>query len=51
MTWARAAYASDLVDWDGERFVLEEVTATILLDVDRPEYLGGQFAYTVTASP
>ncbi len=49
-TWGRAAFASDLVDWDGERFVLDDITATILLDVDRPEYLGGQFAYTVTAS-
>ncbi len=48
--WCRAAYASDLVDDDGERVQLDEVTASILLDVDRPEYLGGQFAYTVTAS-
>jgi len=49
-TWCRAAYASDLVDCDGDRFHLDESTASILLDVDRPEYLGGQFAYTVTAS-
>jgi SAM-dependent methyltransferase len=48
--WCRAAYASDLVDDDGERLHLDDATASILLDVDRPEYLGGQFAYTVTAS-
>ncbi len=48
--WCRAAYACDLVDDDGERLHLDDVTASILLDVDRPEYLGGQFAYTVTAS-
>lgn len=49
-TWCQAAYASDLVEDDGERIRLDAVTASILLDVDRPEYLGGQFAYTVTAS-
>lgn len=49
-TWCQAAYASDLVDCDGDRIHLDESTATILLDEDRPEYLGGQFAYTVTAS-
>ncbi len=32
------------------RLHLDDVTASILLDVHRPEYLGGQFAYTVTAS-
>jgi len=48
--WCRAAYASDLVDCDTDRIHLDESTASILLDVDRPEYLGGQFAYTVTAS-
>jgi SAM-dependent methyltransferase len=49
-SWCRAAFACDLVDDDGERIRLDDVTASILLDVDRPEYLGGQFAYTVTAS-
>jgi len=48
--WCRAAWASDLVDDDGERVRLDDVTAGILLDVDRPEYLGGQFVYSVTAS-
>lgn len=49
-TWCRAAFASDLVEMDGDRVRLDEVTASILLDEDRPEYLGGQFSYTVTAS-
>ena len=49
-TWCRAAFASDLVECDHERIRIDEITASILLDVDRPEYLGGQFAYTVTAS-
>jgi SAM-dependent methyltransferase len=49
-TWCRAAYASDLVDCDGDRIRLDQTTAAILLDEDRPEYLGGQFSYTVTAS-
>jgi len=49
-TWCRAAFASDLVDRAGDRILLDEVTASVLLDADRPEYLGGQFAYTVTAS-
>jgi SAM-dependent methyltransferase len=48
--WCRAAFACDLVDDDGERLRLDEATAAILLDADRPEYLGGQFAYTATAS-
>ena len=50
VTWCRAAFASDLVEMDGDRFRLDEVTASILLDEDRPEYLGGQFSYSVTAS-
>jgi SAM-dependent methyltransferase len=48
--WCRAAFAGDLVDWDGERARVDEATATILLDVHRPEYLGGQFIHSVTAS-
>lgn len=48
--WCLAAFAGDLVDWDGERVRLDEATATILLDVHRPEYLGGQFVHSVTAS-
>jgi len=48
--WCRAAYAGDLVDCNADRIHLDEISASILLDVDRPEYLGGQYAYTVTAS-
>jgi hypothetical protein len=48
--WCLAAFAGDLVSWDGERARLDDATATILLDVDRPEYLGGQFVHTITAS-
>ena len=48
--WCRAAYASELVDHDGGRFVLGPETAAILLDEERPEYLGGQFVYAATAS-
>jgi SAM-dependent methyltransferase len=49
-TWCRAAYSSDLVAEEGGRLRIDGPTARILLDVDRPEYLGGQFAYSVTAS-
>jgi SAM-dependent methyltransferase len=48
--WCRAAYASELLDHDGGRFVLQPGTATILLDEERPEYLGGQFVYAAEAS-
>jgi SAM-dependent methyltransferase len=47
--WCLAAFAGDLVSWDGERAYVDDPTATILLDVDRPEYLGGQFVHSVTA--
>ena len=48
--WCDAAYAADLIADDGRRVTLDPDVATILLDKDRPEYLGGQFTYTVTAS-
>ena len=48
--WCDAAYAADLVADDGRRVSLDPDVASILLDKDRPEYLGGQFTYTVTAS-
>jgi SAM-dependent methyltransferase len=48
--WCDAAYAADLVADDGSRVSLDPDVATILLEKDRPEYLGGQFTYTVTAS-
>ncbi len=49
-SWCRAAYACDLLEDEGPRVRLDAVTGAILLDEDRPEYLGGQFTYTVTAS-
>ena len=48
--WCDAAYAADLVSDSGTRVTVDPDVASILLDKDRPEYLGGQFVYTVTAS-
>ncbi len=48
--WTRAAHAFDLVAIDGGRVVLDEDVARVLLDEQRPEYLGGQFVATITAS-
>ncbi len=48
-TWALASESLDLASFDGERLRLEESLARILLDQDRPEYLGGQFHHTVVA--
>jgi SAM-dependent methyltransferase len=45
--WCRAAFA---IAWSPTTGPPDAMTASILLDVDRPEYLGGQLAYTVTAS-
>ena len=48
--WALAAHASEIVDLDGAVARLDENMADVLLDEQEPEYLGGQFIYTVTAS-
>ena len=49
-TWVRLAHAVDLIEFDGERVrPIDEVLA-VLLDDDRPEYLGGQFVSTVVSS-
>lgn len=48
--WALAAFAHDVVDFDGERLTLDEDDAAMLLGEDRPEYLGGQFVHAVVAS-
>ncbi len=48
--WCRAAYAAGYVTDDGVRVSVNPDVASILLDTDRPEFLGGQFAYSVTAS-
>jgi SAM-dependent methyltransferase len=43
--WAWGADAHDLIDLDGDRVTAIDEVATILLDVDRPEYLGGQYLH------
>ncbi len=48
--WLTAADAHDLVEFDGRRASLREPTAVVLLDEDRPEYLGGQFVHATLAS-
>jgi SAM-dependent methyltransferase len=48
--WVRAAHASDLVGFDGQRVQLAADTASVLLDDSRPEYLGGQFVAAVVSS-
>ncbi|MFL5755644.1 MAG: hypothetical protein ACJ77N_05020, partial [Chloroflexota bacterium] len=39
--WAVGADAQDLVTLEGDRLVADEDVASILVDDDRPEYLGG----------
>ena len=48
--WVRAAHASELVGFDGDRVTLPADTASVLLDDTRPEYLGGQFVAAVVSS-
>jgi SAM-dependent methyltransferase len=48
--WAWAADAHRLARLEGGRLVLEPVVATILLDDQSPEFLGGQFVHAVVAS-
>lgn len=48
--WLRAAHAFELVELDGDRATIDEDSAVVLLDDQRPEYLGGQFVSTVVAS-
>ena len=48
--WVRAAHASALIDFDGDRVTLPADTASVLLDDSRPEYLGGQFVAAVVSS-
>ena len=48
--WIRGADSGGLVEFDGERVRIDEDVATILLEDDRPEYLGGQFVATVVSS-
>lgn len=48
--WAWGAYAHDLVEIDEGRILLAEDVAQVLLDADRPEYLGGQLQFAALAS-
>jgi SAM-dependent methyltransferase len=48
--WVSAADAQGLAELEGDRLVLDEETALILLDEARPEFLGGQFVHAVIAS-
>jgi len=46
----RAAHASEILLFDGDRVRLPSDTASVLLDDSRPEYLGGQFVAAVVSS-
>ena len=48
--WVSAVDAHELAELRGDRLVLDEDTAMILLDEARPEFLGGQFVHSVIAS-
>lgn len=48
--WVRLAHAVDLIDYDGRRARRIDDVMTILLDDERPEFLGGQFVATVVSS-
>jgi SAM-dependent methyltransferase len=49
-TWAWAADAHGLVAGAGDAIRVDPDTAAILLDEQRPEFLGGQFLHAVVAS-
>jgi SAM-dependent methyltransferase len=49
-TWAWAADAHGLVHLDEGSLRVDDETAAILLDEQRPEFLGGQFAHSVVAT-
>ena len=48
--WAWGAAAHDLVALDGDRVAIDRDMAAILLDPDRPEYLGGQLLHAAIGS-
>jgi ubiquinone/menaquinone biosynthesis C-methylase UbiE len=48
--WAWAADAHDLATLEGDRLTSHDDVAIILLDADRPEFLGGQFIHATVAS-
>jgi SAM-dependent methyltransferase len=49
-TWTWAATAHGLVQPAGDRVRLEDDLAAVLLDEDRPEFLGGQFVHSIVAT-
>ncbi|MFL5673428.1 MAG: class I SAM-dependent methyltransferase [Chloroflexota bacterium] len=48
--WAWAADAHDLVTLDRDTLTIDDDLAVVLLDANRPEYLGGQFVHAAVAS-
>src|SRR5215471_18071180 len=48
--WAWAADAHDLATLERDRLTSHDDIAAVLLDTDRPEYLGGQFIHATVAS-
>jgi SAM-dependent methyltransferase len=48
--WAWGADAHDLVEIADGRITLPDDVAAVLLDADRPEYLGGQFLHAAVGS-
>jgi ubiquinone/menaquinone biosynthesis C-methylase UbiE len=48
--WATAIDAHDLGTYEGGRLAIDPEVAAIVLDVDRPDHLGGQFEHAVVAS-
>lgn len=48
--WAWGAHALDLVEVADGTVTLPEDVATVLVDADRPEYLGGQFLHAAIGS-
>jgi SAM-dependent methyltransferase len=48
--WVRLAHAVDLIEYDGRRARGIEAVMSILVDDERPEYLGGQVTATVVSS-
>jgi SAM-dependent methyltransferase len=48
--WAWGAGAHDLIELDDDRVRIPEDVASILLDANRPEYLGGQFLHAAIGS-
>ena len=48
--WAWASDAHQLTTFEDGRLVMDEDLAVVLLDGDRPDFLGGQFVHAVVAS-